>query len=98
MQYDATYDTAMEKLNIDLDADLIEGIRQLAVTHYGDSGDASISQVVEAALEMHLMWAELVKEGGMQVEEPITNWEFETSLTNEQAQAELRKSLFKRRE
>ena len=61
----------MAKLEIELESDLIDRAKQLAVRHYGDSGDASISHVAESALKMRLLWSILVKEGGNEIEEPI---------------------------
>ena len=61
----------MAEIEIELDSDLIEGVKRLAVRHYGDSGDASVSRVAESALEMRLLWLDLVKEGQNEIEEPI---------------------------
>jgi len=61
----------MAELEIELESDLIDRAKQLAVRHYGDSGDASISRVAESALKMRLLWSILVKEGGNEIEEPI---------------------------
>lgn len=61
----------MAEIDIELDNDLIEGVKRLAVRHYGDSGDASMGRVAEAALEMRLLWVDLVKGGGNEIEEPI---------------------------
>lgn len=61
----------MAKLEIELESDLINRAKQLAVRHYGDSGDTSISRVAESALKMRLLWSILVKEGGNEIEEPI---------------------------
>ena len=61
----------MAELEIELESDLIDRAKQLAVRHYGDSSDASISRVAESALKMRLLWSILVKEGGNEIEEPI---------------------------
>ena len=61
----------MAEIDIELDSSLIEGVKRLAVHHYGDSSDTSIAHVAESALEMRLLWLDLVKEGGNEIEEPI---------------------------
>ena len=61
----------MAEMDIELDSDLIEGVKRLAIRHYGDSSDASISRVGEAALQMRLLWLDLVKEGGNEIDEPV---------------------------
>jgi len=61
----------MAELEIELESDLIDRAKQLAVRHYGDSEDASISRVAESALKMRLLWSIVVKEGGNEIEEPI---------------------------
>ena len=66
----------MGKLNIDLGDEVINGVRSLAVYHYGDSGDASIGRVVESALEMRLLSIKLAEGGSNEIEETITGWEF----------------------
>jgi len=61
----------MAEIDIELDSDLIRGVKRLAVSHYGDSSDTSTARVAESALEMRLLWLDLVKEGGNEIEEPI---------------------------
>ena len=61
----------MTELEIELESDLIEEVKRLAVRYYGDSGDASISRVAESALKMRLVWTVLVNKGGNEVGEPI---------------------------
>lgn len=61
----------MAEINIELDNDLIEGVKRLAVRHYGDSEIGSIARVIEAAAEMRLLWLDLVKRGGDEIEEPM---------------------------
>lgn len=96
-------DTALSEIlqwrryDIELDADLIEGVRRLAVRHYGDSGDASIDRVAESALEMRLLWQDLVKGGHNEIEEPIVNWKFANGESAGQLPTEIRGWLFKRR-
>lgn len=47
----------MGELNILVDNKLLEGIRRLAIRHYGDDGEVSRKRVVETALEMRLLWS-----------------------------------------
>ncbi|MBI4284073.1 MAG: hypothetical protein HY663_06355 [Chloroflexi bacterium] len=86
----------MAILNIELDDRLIDGIKRLAARHYGDSGDASIGCVVGTALEMRLLWLELVKGGGNEINEPVVNWEFSDIQPTEQFPTEIRNFLFGR--
>jgi len=87
----------MADMEIELDNELIEGIKRLATSYYGDSGDASISRVVGAALEMRLFWEERAKGGPDEIEEPLTNWEFTNvdAMRNENANG-VRCWLFRR--
>lgn len=61
----------MMNIDVELDNDLIEGVKQLAARHYGDSSDTSMAHVAESALEMRLLWLDLVKGEGNEIEEPI---------------------------
>ncbi len=83
----------MGNLDIELDSHLVEGMKRLAEHHYGDSGDASIGRVAEAALAMRLLWLDLVKEGGNEIEEAVASWEFPDG----QPPAKIRDWLFRRR-
>jgi hypothetical protein len=87
----------MANLDIELGDELMEGVKYLAVRHYGDSGDASVSRVVESALEMRLLSIKLVGGGGNETEEPIVSWEFANKQPSEQLPAEIRGCLFRRR-
>ena len=61
----------MAEIDIELDNDMIEGIKRLAMRHYGDSSDASVGRVAESAAEMHLLWSHLVKGSEKEIDEPI---------------------------
>jgi len=87
----------MAEIDIELDSDLLEGVRRLAIRHYGDSEDVSIDRVVETAFEMRLLWEDLVKGGSNEIEEPLVNWEFAARQQAEQLPPEIRGWLFKRR-
>ena len=87
----------MAELDIELDNDLIERVKDVAVRHYGDGGNASITRVAEAALKMRLLWTTLVEGDGNVIDEPIVNWEFGDSQGVRQLTDEIRGMLFKRR-
>jgi len=61
----------MAEIDIEVDGDLIAGVKRLAVSHYGDDSDTSMDRVAESALQMRLLWLNLVKEGGNEIDEPI---------------------------
>ena len=84
-------------VDVELDDELIQGIRRLAVSHYGDSGDMSVARVAEVALEMRLLWEDRVKGGGNEIEEPITSWEWPSRQPAEQLPTEIQSWLFRRR-
>ena len=88
----------MPNIELNLNANLIEGIENLAIRHYGSSQQSSIERVVEDSLELRLMWAELVTEGGKEVEEPVVNWELKSASENRQLRTTVRDLLFRRRE
>lgn len=66
----------MADLDVELDRDLLEGVRRLAMHLYGDSSDASLARVVEVALEMRLLWQDRASVSADDIEEPVANWEF----------------------
>jgi hypothetical protein len=76
--------------------ELIEGIKCLALRHYGDGSEAGIRRVVESALEMRLLSMVLVEGGGNEIEEPITDWEFAKKEPAEQLLGEIQSWLFRR--
>ena len=83
--------------NIDIESDeLVEGVKYLAVRHYGDVSEASIRRVVESALQMRLLSIILAEGGGNTIEEPITDWEFANKQPAEQLPAEIQSWLFRR--
>ena len=80
-------------LEIEIGSELIDGIKDLAIRHYGDNGDNSVSRVVEDALLVRLMLLEGLGSAGQEVGEPIINWE----PGNEQTKPEINDWLFRRR-
>ena len=87
----------MATLEIEIGADLLKAAKSLALRHYGDDEDASVSRVIEAALMMRLLWLHLVEVAGREVSEPVANWEFGDDEASEQVGADLGNLLFKRR-
>ena len=86
----------MPDLELELSADLITALRQLAQRHHGDSDDVAVSRVVEAALEMRLQWLSLAGEAASEVEEPVLTWETEGTSPPD-ADQEIGSWLFGRR-
>ena len=88
----------MAELKIELGAADMQKVKRFAVLHYGDQGDTSIGSFVETALEMRLLWLDRVSGAGIQVEEPVANWEFKSGPSDERIQSEIRRELFGGRE
>jgi hypothetical protein len=86
----------MTNLDIEFAKEIINGVRSLAVDHYGDGSEASISRVVESALKMRLLSMILVEGGGNEIEEPVTDWEFANKQPAEQLPEEIRSWLFRK--
>ena len=83
-------------LQIELDNDLVQGIKRLAERHYGDREAVSISRVVEDALLVRLMLLEKLGSAGQEVDEPIINWE-QKEPVGEQTETHVPEWLFRRR-
>ena len=83
-------------LEIELGNELIEGVKDLAMRHYGDSSDASFSRIVENALDMRLTLLERLGDPGQEVDEPIINLEPQEP-EGEKAKTEIQDWLFRRR-
>ena len=86
----------MASLSIDLDHEVVKGIKSIAVRHYGDSLDASLHRVIESALEMRLLSIKLAERGGAEVDEPIADWEFGDSQPVAQLPTEIQNWLFRK--
>lgn len=86
----------MAEWDIELDSDLIDGIKRLAARHYGEVSDTSIARVTEVALEMRLLWQELVNGGESEIEEPIVNWRFANKQPAEQLPVKIQSLLFRK--
>ena len=86
----------MANLDIELDDEVIRGIRSIAAHHYGDSGDASVGRVIESALEMRLLSMKLAEQGGTEIEEPMAAWEFANKQPAGQLPVEVQSWLFRK--
>ena len=64
--------------------------------HYGNNGDAFVSQVFEDALVMRLMLWERLGSPGEEIGEPIINWESQEP-EGEKTKTEIQDWLFRRR-
>ena len=73
----------MAKLELELSADLIKELRRLAQRHYGDAGEAAVGRVVESAVEMRLLWEGHVTHGSGDLEEPVSDWQFDDNSGRE---------------
>lgn len=87
----------MAVLDVEIDSDIIKGIKELATRHYGDDSDSSISRVVEVALEMRLAWRERAGRAGDEIDEPLTRWEFPEVKPEEQCQSIIQSWLFRKK-
>lgn len=83
-------------LSIELGEEVIKGIRSIAVRHYGESQDASVSRVIESALVMRLLSMKLIDRGRDEIEEPIAHWQFVNKQPAEQLPAEVQSRLFRK--
>ena len=90
------YDIGVKMLEIEIGNELIEGIKDLAMRHYGNNEDASVSRVVEDALLVRMVLMEGLGSAGQEVEEPIINW-VPQELGGEEPTAAIQNWLFRRR-
>jgi len=93
MRFGDIFRIGVKMLEIEIGNELIDGIKDLAIRHYGDNGDASVSRVVEDALLVRLMLLEGLGSAGQEVGEPIINWE----PGEEQTKPEINDLLFRGR-
>lgn len=97
MQFIAICDMVMAEIDLDLNEKLIEKIRRTAERDYGDSGEASVRRVIEASLEMRILFHSLAGFCGSEVEEPTTNWEFMDQTPGGHGSPTVQDWLFKER-
>ena len=96
MRFDDILGIGVKILEIELGNDLLEEVRHLAKRHYGNDEDASVSRVVENALDMRLLLSERLGDPGEEVGEPIIDWEPQEP-EGENPKADITEWLFKRR-
>ena len=73
----------MADLDIPANDRLLGIIKKLAIELYGDDSEASRKRVVETALEMRIVWSNLVERGRQETGEAVSNWEFPVSQVND---------------
>ena len=90
----------MDELNIgeiQIDNELDGKVSHLALSHYGDTSEASRLRVTEVALESYFRWLELVKGGEKEFGEPSVDWQSGEGKPVDRLPAEIADWLFKRR-
>ena len=95
MRFGDIFGIGVKMLEIEIGNELIDGIKDLAIRHYGDNGDNSVLRVVENALLVRLTLLEELGSAGQEVDEPIINWEPQEP-EGERAKAEIQDWLFRR--
>ena len=86
----------MAELEIYLEGKLLEGISKLAMKHYGEDSEASRKRVVETALEMRIVWSNLIERGQQETDEAVSKWEFSESSVTEENTGTISDWLFRR--
>ena len=86
----------MAELEIYLEGKLLEGISKLAMKHYGEDSEASRKRVIETALEMRMVWSNLVERGQQETDEAVSKWEFSESSVTEENTGTISDWLFRR--
>jgi hypothetical protein len=86
----------MAELEVNLDRRLLEGIRELAIEHYGEDSESSRRHVIETALEMRIIWSHSIERGQQETEEAVSKWEFPESTTKREDSDSIQNWLFRR--
>ena len=68
----------MTQLDLELSAELIAAVRKLAERHYGDTGDAAVAKVIDAAVQLRVLWLDVGGAAAREVDEPVTHWTAES--------------------
>ena len=87
----------MVDVELELSAELIELLRELARRYHGDSEDATISKVVEDAIMMRLLWLDQSGNVANEIDDPVAQFEVQTSPSEEHVRAAIKDFLFRRR-
>jgi hypothetical protein len=86
----------MMDIDIELGDEVMERIRAVAVSHYGNNEDASVNRVIESALEMRLLSIRLIDRGRDEIEEPIAHWQFVNNQPTGELPGEILSQLFRK--
>jgi len=86
----------MAELEIYLDRRLLEGIRELAIKHYGEDSESSRRHVIETALEMRIIWSNSIERGQQETDEAVSKWEFPESTATRENSDSIQNWLFRR--
>ena len=96
MRYEDLKGTAMADLDILANDRLLEVVKRLAIKLYGDDSEASRRRVVETALEMRIVWSNLVERGRQETDEAVSKWEFAESQVIDENTNTINDWLFRR--
>lgn len=88
----------MVDVELELSAELIELLRELARRYHGDSEDAAISKVVEDAIMMRLLWLDQLGDVANEIDDPVAQFEVQTTPSEEHVRAEIKDFLFRGRQ
>jgi len=86
----------MAELEINLDRKMLEGIRELAIKHYGEDSESSRRRVIETALEMRIIWSHSIERGQQETDEAVSKWEFPESTVKREDSDSIQNWLFRR--
>lgn len=86
----------MANLDVTVDRELQRKVRSLAIRHYRDASDTSVSWVANVALEIFLLFLDRVEGGVKEIAEPVTNWDSPTSRVAEEDADGIRQWLFRK--
>lgn len=86
----------MAEINVFVDSGLLREIDRIAAKQYGDDGQESRRRLVEAALEMRILWSNKVDHGQDQTEESVSQWQFIPSNIGKNGGDDVRDWMFRR--
>jgi hypothetical protein len=86
----------MVDLDIAMDEGLVVKTRDLARHYFGDDSEEALVQVLEVALRMRSLWSRSVRQGQLETDEVVSNWEFPESTMNGENSINVQNWLFRR--
>jgi hypothetical protein len=86
----------MADLDIPANDRLLGTVKRLAIKLYGDDSEVSRNHVVETALEMRIVWSDLVEKGRQETDEAVSRWAFSESPITKENTGTIRNWLFRR--